>query len=428
MGSERAETPHALPPSLCWLVTPCTHPLAFGVPLFSFATTDGCIVETAISPLPRLGETSVDPGRALGCAASHPSLVLLLEQALGGAPPAVIHSLHAHLVHKRLLSPFGQGSALPLLDPVAGLLATADGEIAAVATVMHQGLTGLITVERLARGADLRVRWVSPRDFLADRGGFARACEGLTHEDFVAGLDGIAPQMAVDGVALLLQDSRRLVPNLAAGAFLARLLADLPEDHHPAVVKGRELLAMIEVAESQLSPVELSGYADALAVLRQLLVLVTRARRPGKEAVYEQLVARPSWHNLYESILDAMVRIHQIMDGGDPPDRDAVRQSVEQVALTCRDAYSQKMVSFRGRVLSGVGELVTRFPQTRSGEAALERRFRQIAQLLGVSGWEMARPYDAGVLAAAMGGWRCDPPCVTGAQRTAATPNDRGQP
>jgi len=404
MGRESADTLRALRPSTCWVVTPCPDPLAFGVPLFSFVAQDGGIVESAISPLPRLGETGMAPGRALCAAASHPSLTLMLDLAFEGAPPAVVQSLYAHLVHKRLQPPFGQASAIPLLEPVAGLLITADGEMAAVATAMHQGLTGLITVERLARGADLRVRWVSPRDFRVDREGFARACEGLTHEDFLAGLGGAAPQMAVDGVALLLKDRQRLVPNLVVGAFLIRLLADLPEGH-PAIVTGRELLAMIEVAEGQLSMAELSDYAVALGQLRQLLGLVARTRRPGKEALFEQLVARPSWHNLYESILDAMVRIHQIMDGGEPPDRDAVRQSVEQVALTYRDAYSEKMLSFRGRILSGMGELVTRFPQARPGEGELERRFRQIAQLLGVSGWEKARPYDAGLLAAAMGGW-----------------------
>jgi hypothetical protein len=133
-------------------------------------------------------------------------------------------------------------------------------------------------------------------------------------------------------------------------------------------------------------------------------VLVADKRQPGKESLYDELACRPSWLDLYESIVDAMVRVHQVMDGR-APERNLVHLSIEQVALTSRDPYSEKMRSFRGRVLSGIGELVAHPQEGKADESELENRFRYIARLLGTSGWEIARPYDAGVLVAVIGGW-----------------------
>ena len=361
------------------------------------------MVETAITPLPRMGEQCPEVNEVIGSVAERPSLRLILEEVLEGTPHAVINAIHAHLVHKHLVPPEGEARSVQRRDPLAGVLVTPEGEIAALATGLHRDLMGVITVERGVRGADIRVRWVAPWHFTADREGFALACEALTHEDLLAGLDGLTPMMAIEGVALLLMDPRRMVPNLVAGALITQVVAELG-DSHPARWRGEALLDRITIAEGQLSAVDYVDYAEALALLRQLLVLVAEKRQPGKESLYDELACRLSWRDLYESIVDAMVRVHKVMDGR-APERDLVRFSIEQVALTSRDAYSEKMRSFRGRVLSGIGELVARPQEGGASESELESRFRSIARLLGTSGWEMVRPYDAGVLTAAIGGW-----------------------
>jgi hypothetical protein len=389
--------------NLCWVVRPCTHPLAFGVPFFCYWNEDGRMVETAITPLPRIGEQCPEAAEVIGSVTERPSLRLILNEVLEGTPHAVIDTIHAHLVHKRLVPPEGESSEVQRRDPVAGVLITPEGEIAALVTGMYQDLMGVITVERRVRGADVRARWIVPWHFTADREGFAIACEGLTHEDLLAGLDGLTPMMAIEGVALLLKDSRRMVPNLVAGALITQVVAEL-SDTHPARWRGSALLHQIAMAEGQLSAANYVDYTDALALLRQLLVLVADKRQPGKESLYDELACRPSWLDLYESIVDAMVRVHQVMDGR-APERNLVHLSIEQVALTSHDAYSEKMRSFRGRVLSGIGELVAHPQEGAADENELESRFRYIARLLGTSGWEIARPYDAGVLAAVIGGW-----------------------
>jgi hypothetical protein len=389
--------------NLCWAVKPCMHPLAFGVPLFCYWDEDGRMVETAITPLPRMGERCPQLGEVFASITERPSLRLILEEALKGTPHAVFDAIHAHLVHKCLISPGGESREVERRDPVAGVLITPEGEIAALVTGMYRDLMGVITVERRVRGADIRVRWIAPWHFTADREGFALACDGLTHEDLLAGLDGSTPTMAIEVVAKLLQDPRRMVPNLVAGALVTQIIAQL-DDTHPAHWKGSALLDRIAMAEGQLSTADYVDYKDALALLRQLLVLVADKRQPGKEALYDELACRLSWQDLYESIVDAMVRVHRIMDGR-TPERDRVRLSIEQVALTSRDTYSEKMRSFRGRILSGIGELVTQPKEGSVDENELESRFRNVARLLGTSGWGIARPYDAGVLAAAIGGW-----------------------
>jgi hypothetical protein len=361
------------------------------------------MVETAITPLPRTGEQCSEVSEVIGSVTERPSLRLILEEVLEGTPHAVIDAIHAHLVHKHLVPPEGGPRDVQRRDPVAGVLITPEGEIAALVTGMYRDLMGVITVERGMRGVDIRVRWIAPWHFTADREGFALACDGLTHEDLLAGLDGLTPMMAIEGVALLLKDPRRMVPNLVAGALITQVIAELG-DNHPARWRGSALLDQIAMAEGQLSAVDYVDYTDALALLRQLLVLVAEKRRPEKERLYDELACRPSWQDLYESIVDTMVRVHRVMDGR-APERDRVRLSIEQVALTSRDAYSEKMRSFRGRVLSGIGELVARPQEGAADENELESRFRYIARLLGTSGWEIARPYDAGVLAAAIGGW-----------------------
>jgi len=389
--------------NLCWAVRPCRHPLAFGVPLLCYWNEDGRMVETAITPLPRMGEQCPEVNEVIGSVIERPSLRLILEEVLEGTPHAVIDAIHAHLVHKHLVPPVGGSCDVQRRDPVAGVLITPEGEIAALVTGMYRDLMGIITVERGMRGADIRVRWIAPWHFTADREGFALACDGLTHEDLLAGLDGLTPMMAIEGVALLLKDPRRMVPNLVAGALINQVVAEL-SDTHPARWKGLALLDQIAMAEGQLSPADYVDYTDALALLRQLLVLVADKRQPGKEPLYDELACRPSWQDLYESIVDAMVCVHRVMDGR-APERDRVRLSIEQVALTSRDAYSEKMRSFRGRVLSGIGELIAHPQERAAGDSELESRFRHIARLLGTSGWEIARPYDAGVLAATIGGW-----------------------
>jgi hypothetical protein len=387
----------------CWAVRPCTHPLAFGVPLFCYWDEDGRLVETAITPLPRMGEQCPQVGEVLASITERPSLQLILDEALEGTPHAVFDAIHAHLVHKWLISPEGESREVDRRDPVAGVLITPEGEIAALVTGMYRDVMGVITVERRVRGADVRVRWVAPWHFTADREGFAVACEGLTHEDLLAGLDGLTPMMAIEGVALLLNDPRRMVPNLVAGALITRVIAELG-DTHPARCRGLALLDQIEMAEGHLSAADYVDYTDALALLRQLLVLVADKRQLGKEPLYDELACRPSWQDLYESIVDAMVRVHRVLDGR-APERNLVRSSIEQVALTSRDAYSEKMRSLRGRIVSGIGDLAAHPQEGRAGESELESRFRYIARLLGTSGWEIARPYEAGVLAAAIGGW-----------------------
>ena len=388
---------------LCWAVRPCTHPLAFGVPLFCYWDEDGRMVETTITPLPRMGEQCPEACEVLGSVTERPSLRLILEEVLEGTPHAVIDAIHAHLVHKCLVPPEGESCDVERRDPVAGVLFTPEGEIAALVIGMYQDLMGIITVERRVRGADVRARWIAPWRFTAAREGFALACEGLTHEDLLAGLDGLTPMMAIEGGALLLKDPRRMVPTLVAGALVTRIIAELG-DTHPARWRGEALLGQIAMAEGQLSAANYADYTDALALLRQLLVLVADKRQPGKELVYDELASRPSWRDLYESIVDAMVDVHRVMDGH-APERNCVRLSIEQVALTSHDAYSEKMRSFHGRVLSGIGELVAHPQEGAACESELESRFRHIARLLGTSGWEIARPYDAGVLAAAIGGW-----------------------
>lgn len=391
------------PATRCWLVTPCQLPQSYGVPLFQYVASDGQLVETAISPLPREGECCPDLARVMASATYQPSLDLVLNDALESAPQAVIDSVHAHLLHKRPLAPPGHIGPIHRLDPVAGLLLTAGGDIPAVAIATHGGLTGLIALEPRARGTDLQVRWVHPRKFRVDRDAFGAYCAGLTHEDLLAGLES-PPLLAVQGVMWLLQQPQRWLPPLVIGAFVLRLLADLEPDH-PACVLGGHLLAMLGVGSGQTSARDVADYADALSQLRPLIVLVADKRVQGKEALYEQVVARPSWQNLYESILDAMAQIHRILDSGVTPARDRVAHTIEQVALSSRDPFSKKMVSFRGRVLSGIGELASRAPCGGPDEDDLARRFRQIAQLVGTSGWENTRPYEAGVLVAVMGGW-----------------------
>lgn len=62
-------------------------------------------------------------------------------------------------------------------------------------------------------------------------------------------------------------------------------------------------------------------------------------RLPSSKGLHAHLTHKrllPSWQDLYESILDAMVRIHRVMDGGSAPDRDHVRQSIGRVALANR--------------------------------------------------------------------------------------------
>ena len=389
--------------NLRWAVSPCTHPLAFGVPLFCYWDEDGRMVETAITPLPRMGEQCPQVGEVLGSVTERPSLQLILEEVLEGTPHAVIDAIHAHLMHKCQISPEGESREVDRRDPVAGVLITPEGEIAALVTGMYRDLMGVITVERRVRGADIRVRWVAPWHFTADREGFALACDGLTHADLLAGLDGLSSMMAIEGVALSLKDSRRMVPNLVVGALITQVIAEL-SDTHPARWRGSALLDQIAMAEGQLSADDYVEYTDALTLLRQLLVLVAEKRQLGKESLYDELACRTSWLNLYESIVDAMVRGHRVMDGH-APERNLVRLSIEQVALTSRDAYSEKMRSFPGRVMSGIGELVAHPQEGSAGESELESRFRYVARLLGTSGWEIARPYDAGVLAVAIGGW-----------------------
>ena len=278
------------------------------------------------------------------------------------------------------------------------------GESPAVAIGHHGTLTGVIMISACRGTATPRTGWVASDRFAPDRAGFADACAGVTHGNLLAEWEHTAPRLALEGAALLLKDPARRVPDLVIGAFVARLLEKFA-DHQPAAARGEELLALIRVAQGDVSRADLIAYADTLASLRQCLVLAATKRKPGREALYEELVGRPSWLTLFESIVDSMMRLHQISDGGQAPNQADVRRAIERVALGCRDAYTEQMATLRGRVMSGIGELATRPAHPRADENELERRFRQTAQLLGTSGWENARPYNAGVLAAAMGGW-----------------------
>jgi hypothetical protein len=60
--------------NLCWAVRRCTHPLAFGVPLLCYWNKDGRMVETAITPLPRMGEQCPEVSEVIGSVTERPSL------------------------------------------------------------------------------------------------------------------------------------------------------------------------------------------------------------------------------------------------------------------------------------------------------------------------------------------------------------------
>ena len=394
----------ALWPATCWLVTLCTDPRAWGVPLFCYVAEDGRVVETAVTPVSGEAEYCPDPVRALGCPMDHPSFGLLLQEALRGAPQPILDTVHAQVVHKPLVPPGGDYRHFHPQLPTAGLLLTAHGRVPAVAIGHHGTLTGVIMISACRGTATPRTGWVASDRFAPDRAGFADACAGVTHGNLLAEWEHTAPRLALEGAALLLKDPARRVPDLVIGAFVARLLEKFA-DHQPAAARGEELLALIRVAQGDVSRADLIAYADTLASLRQCLVLAATKRKPGREALYEELVGRPSWLTLFESIVDSMMRLHQISDGGQAPNQADVRRAIERVALGCRDAYTEQMATLRGRVMSGIGELATRPAHPRADENELERRFRQTAQLFGTSGWENARPYNAGVLAAAMGGW-----------------------
>jgi len=385
-----------------WAVTPCIHPLAFGVPLYRYSDPDGRMVETAITPLDRPGERCPELAEALSSILERPNMETLLHDAIDGAPQAVIDSIRAHITHKRLVTPAGAGY-YPV-DPEAGILRSENGDVGAVLVGTHQDVLGVLEIERLDRGADIRVRWVEQGDFIKNRDGFINACDGLTHEDLLAGLDGKTQAMAIEGIAARLKDQTRVLPNLVAGAFISQVIEDL-DPGHPARRRAQQLLDAISVAEGPVCETDYGIYANALATLRQNLVLVAQKRKPGREPAFEQLVARQTWLDLYESIIDSMVEVCMVVDGGTAPNRAAVRTAIENVADTSDDPYTKAMQTRQGTLMSGIGELVDSLQITVDGEGEIEVRFRQLAYLLGRSGWQAARPFDFGVLCAVIGGW-----------------------
>lgn len=387
-----------------WAVAPSASPRAFGVPLFIYVADDRTLVETAVTPLDRPGERCRDLHNVMARITHAPELPLILDGELFGAPRAVIDSVRAHITHKQLVSPEGRTIQPVSIEPMAGVFSTPDGQVPAVAVSSSEETLGLIAIECLDQGADLCVRWVHRNDFNRDRVAFATACHGITHDDLLGTYRGNAELLALEGVAIRLQDAERCLPNLVMGAMIGKITAKLSSGH-PAHRHATKLLGALGHIEGSRTPRDYEDYANALSILRQLLELVAEKRVPGKERIYEQLVAHESWVLLYEHIVDAMIVVNRVMDLGSAPSRNDVVVSIERVARQSTDAFTQNMHTARAKILSGLGDLATRMPTAAYSDTELDQRFRLLVHLIGTSGWQKSRPYEYGALGITMGGW-----------------------
>lgn len=384
-----------------WVVAPSRDGPTLGIPLFNFTGDDGELVETAVTPFDRVGEICPDGSRVMAGVTLLPSLELVLGDALAGSPRCIVDTLAAHIAHKRLLRPDGAHSPGEA-DPVAGIV-PGNTPVAALKVDECHGLVGALVVERLPEGADIVARWIPSEHFVPDRDGFALACEGITHEDLLAGLSGETLTWALEGAATLLQDPLRTIPNQVIGALIVELIAGIPRDY-PAERRGRELLQGIATVGQPLSDDDYQIYGGALGTLRQLLKLSAQTRVAGKEAAFEVMATKPTWLALYGSIVETVTKVIELEEGFEPP-RITVERAIEQVGMSCTDPFTRTMASVTARRMAGIGHLVSQPWTDVPGEGAIELRFRQLIYLLGNTGWQASRPYDFGVLAIAIGGW-----------------------
>ena len=112
-----------------WVVVPCTNPLAFGVPLYSYFDASGELIFTSVTPFRRAGEVEPNLTDVFVGVREHAELDALLGATLEGAPREVVDSIRATLTHKRF-APLAKGATFRLVDPDAGVVHTATGDVA----------------------------------------------------------------------------------------------------------------------------------------------------------------------------------------------------------------------------------------------------------------------------------------------------------
>lgn len=375
-----------------WAVMPCQSSFALGAPLYRLFRGDGQIVETAVSPL-QVSPSGLEDDDWLHGFVGRPALNLLVASALQGAPQAVVDNVDAFVTHK--MAAAGER----ITDIEAGIAHQLSGDVPAVRVGGRDHRDCVLTVRRRHGGARLVPAWMNNDVFEADATAFARACDGLQYQDFIAELEADALGLSIRGLAMLLRDPRRSIPAPAVGALVAKVTADVP-DTHPLFGNVQSLLVNAGLS----SRADYARYADLLTSLRQTVLVLTSRRTLVSPAEFDRLANLASWRELVESLADSFANLIGLLNGR-ATSFNLVMKHLRGVALDAGDDFAAAAPSDVGRVAAGLANLALTRTAIDVDARDMDERMIAYLQLIGDSGWILARPYEHGVLATMMGGW-----------------------
>jgi hypothetical protein len=394
--------------SSVWTIVPCHHPRAYGVPVFRVFSESG-FRDTAVTPLPLPGEAcNVAISEMFGFQERH-DLSLLLDELLDGVPEGVADSIRAFLAFKHVVEPAGAPAFVPLAQPLAGLLAQ-DGFVSAAIKLGTLGEgpsvpTAVLKFARTDGGVRLLTEWANAALFLEDQGAFAESVNDITLEHLQAGLASEAPSLVLDGVDMLLRDTKMGLPLPVIGVFLSRL-EPLLLDTSLNQERFQSLLDHVAPGGRKIDAAAYEHYADALATLRQAVALVATKRKALPAESFDRLAALPSWQTLYTSIVDAFHVIGQVLDGHGAHSQTAVeRELMNLAAVAGRPSFADQLTSSHARVLAMIGELADSRLDVPQDDLPLAARIRQLVRMLGITNWLSVRPYEQALLIEVIGGW-----------------------
>lgn len=384
------------------MVAPYAGDEAFGVPLYGYFNEDGGFTYSAVPALDSCA-TLTDAQRAQFARPWKAVDLTLILHELDGAAPVVRDNVMAYLAHKTIEAPPGTTGKALRVDSTVGYL-TIEGEnpIPAVLVATCLDASGVLSISRFSNGAAMHLVWVKPGSFTPDAPCFAALTASLTLADFLSGLRGQRALLAVAGLAVLLQDSERVTPDIVTMAMLERITGSLPMDN-PARSQADRLICAIEERYHLVRGEGVAYYLSNLCALRSSLAVIIRARKAGTEARFVEATELPSFVRL----VDAMVaQLHSlvVLGGVDRYATDAsIRDALCCLVATVSDRFTNAMTTERSHLVSAMADLASHPVDAEDEEGQVVGHLRRLLHLLGTFEWISYRTFDACVMYAMTG-------------------------